>query len=65
MIIHFMLTFIFGDIARYNPYIWSRLMASRIQENRVIEAFLDLTAIKFPLLLLRELKSELIYFKQI
>ena len=65
IVVHFMLIFIFGDVARYNPYIWSRLMESKIQESRVIEAFLDLTAIKFPLLILRELKNELIYFKQI
>ncbi|XOA42986.1 MAG: YaaC family protein [Candidatus Nealsonbacteria bacterium] len=63
--IHFMLIFILGDTARYSPYIWSRLMERRIRESRIIETFLDLTTIKFPLLILRELRDELIYFKQI
>jgi hypothetical protein len=65
IVILFMLSFIFGDIARYNPYIWHRLMNVKIQESRIIEAFLDLVYTKFPLLILRELRNELIYFKSI
>jgi len=65
IISHFLLIFILGDAARYIPYVWWRLMDKKINERKIVEAFLDVTQVKFPLLILRELRNEVIYFKQV
>lgn len=64
LIHHYLLSFILGDAARYSPYLWWKLMDKKINENKILEYFLNITEVKFPLLILRELRDELIYFKQ-
>lgn len=63
IIMHYLLMFILGDAARYKPDLWCKMMENRIDERIIIETFLNTSEIKFPLLLLQELRDELIYFR--
>jgi len=63
IIMHYLLMFILGEAARYIPHLWYKMIDNRINERIIIETFLSISQIKFPLLLLRELRDELIYFR--
>ena len=63
IIMHYLLMFILGDAARYIPDLWCKMMDNRVNERIIIETFLSISQIKFPLLLLQELRDELIYFR--
>lgn len=63
IIMHYLLMFILGDAARYKPDLWCKMMENRVNERIIIETFLNTSEIKFPLLLLQELRDELIYFR--
>lgn len=60
---HFILMFILGDVARYTPQTWSRLLVKDSRVARIIETFLEVSSAKFPLLMLREIMNELVRFK--
>ena len=64
IVVHYLLAFIYGEVARYNPSIWCKFMETKVFETELIESFFELSIIKFPLLILREFRSDLIYFKQ-
>jgi len=61
---HFLLMFILGDAARYLPYIWNRLIDKKTSQKALIETFIGISEIKFPLLVLRELRDDLVYFRR-
>lgn len=63
IIMHYLLMFILGTAARYIPDLWCRVMEKKVNERIIVETFLNTSEIKFPLLLLRELRDELIYFR--
>jgi hypothetical protein len=63
IILHYLLMFILGDTARYTPDLWCKIMEKKVNQKIIIETFLNTSEIKFPLLLLRELRGELIYFR--
>lgn len=61
--IHFILMFILGDVARYTPQVWTHLLGEEGRVARILEAFLEVSAVKFPLLILREMREELVRFE--
>jgi len=64
IICHFLLMFIFGSAARYAPDVWCKLMDEKVDERAIVEMFSQVAQVKLPLLVLRELRGELVYFRQ-
>jgi YaaC-like Protein len=61
--IHFLLMFILGNLVRYAPAKWSRLvMFSESDELFLIEGFVELSLTKYPALVLNELEGQELRF---
>jgi hypothetical protein len=57
--VHFLLMFILSNIVRYRQDKWSNLIHRRENDEMfLIESFLEISAVKFPWLILRELENK-------
>jgi hypothetical protein len=57
-----LLMFIFGDLARYQSNLWMKFVSQSSEENEIVNEFVNVAAVKFPYLVLTQLRRQLLLF---